>query len=742
MRRLVLVFVLGGCLACGGPDQPGNEPRQDAGTSARFDSGGPATVCGNGIVEQGEDCDDGNRFDDDNCSNTCQQTTCGDGLVNPQNEACDDGNRIETDACLNDCRHARCGDGITRTDLSPASQGAESCDDGNQIETDACLSDCSAARCGDGIARTDLSAGDLGYEACDDGNMVDDDACRNDCTAPSCGDGVVSGDEACDDGNQVDTDACLNTCVVARCGDGIARRDLQPSEPDAETCDDANLDNEDACTNGCVAARCGDGITRRDIAAGEAGFEACDDGNQIDSDACSNSCQMPICGNRITEAGEACDDGNQVDTDACRNTCVAAACGDGITREDIAEGQVGHEACDDGNRVDSDACLNTCQTARCGDGVRRTDLQPDAEGYEICDDGNDDPADACASCRNTCALHTNCRGDYGRCRVAAQEQRGACFDLRHHACGNDRDCEFVDAGGNTTATVCQNNRCVVREFNACLDQVPCADNNACQDIGNSRRCVQRCQNNQQCRTRWAACQTEENTPFCWYSLCGARTELSSDFENINNGRLGGACANDSDNPMDGHCYEVSAGEDQWVGLCIEGGTLEAGSACEWGVARANDRAQCGGGLICTGFDRQNRLHCRQTCSNPRLHGGVRCQVGSTCMPALEGEYYVYACIPVAEQCSVLQRSSCGNEGRCATILTGSVTSHCEPRAPVNERVNAGEACADSNQCPDGYYCNQDEGCRRLCEGDNDCDGQNTCQRAQGAAFGGCEAPAP
>jgi len=112
------------------------------------------------------------------------------------------------------------------------------------------------------------------------------------------------------------------------------------------------------------------------------------------------------------------------------------------------------------------------------------------------------------------------------------------------------------------------------------------------------------------------------------------------------------------------------------------------------------------------------------------------------MAALEGEFYAFGCIPVAEQCDVLARDSCGDNGRCLILRTESTTSHCEQRAAVNDRVNAGQACSEFNQCPDGYYCNRDEGCNRVCTSNTDCDGQNTCQRADGAAFGGCVAPAP
>ncbi|MBF0104775.1 MAG: hypothetical protein HQM16_05560 [Deltaproteobacteria bacterium] len=44
-------------------------------------SGITAPACGNGVVEAGEPCDDGNFITNDACSNTCKLATCGDGVI-------------------------------------------------------------------------------------------------------------------------------------------------------------------------------------------------------------------------------------------------------------------------------------------------------------------------------------------------------------------------------------------------------------------------------------------------------------------------------------------------------------------------------------------------------------------------------------------------------------------------------------------------------------------------------------
>jgi cysteine-rich repeat protein len=219
---------------------------------------------------------------------------CGDGVVDP-GEACDDGNADDTDACTSACVAAVCGDGIVQA-------GVEACDDGNQVDDDVCLNSCALAVCGDGF----LGPG----EACDDGNQVDDDACTNSCALPSCGDGKVQQGEECDDGNAESGDACLNTCLKAICGDSTIQVGV-------EACDDANDIDTDECIGTCQLASCGDGFVQD-------GVEACDDGNKVDTDECIGTCQPASCGDGFVQAGvEACDDGNMVAQDGCENDCTA-----------------------------------------------------------------------------------------------------------------------------------------------------------------------------------------------------------------------------------------------------------------------------------------------------------------------------------------------------------------------------------------------------------------------------------
>jgi cysteine-rich repeat protein len=96
-------------------------------------------VCGNGILELGEACDDGNEVDGDGCEATCVETppaVCGNGTVEGD-ELCDDGNQTDGDGCQADCTltpEAVCGNGVVET--------GEACDDGNTENGDDCTSSC------------------------------------------------------------------------------------------------------------------------------------------------------------------------------------------------------------------------------------------------------------------------------------------------------------------------------------------------------------------------------------------------------------------------------------------------------------------------------------------------------------------------------------------------------------------------------------------------------------------------
>ena len=99
------------------------------------------SICGNGILESGEACDDGNVTDGDGCESNCTITQiipiCGNGILE-SGEACDDGNVTDGDGCESNCTITQiipiCGNGIL--------ESGEACDDGNVTDGDGCESNC------------------------------------------------------------------------------------------------------------------------------------------------------------------------------------------------------------------------------------------------------------------------------------------------------------------------------------------------------------------------------------------------------------------------------------------------------------------------------------------------------------------------------------------------------------------------------------------------------------------------
>jgi hypothetical protein len=120
----------------------------------------PAGLCGDGVVDEGESCDEGNGNGDfpDACRADCTAPTCGDGIVDAD-EGCDDGDAnsdTELDACRTTCVVAGCGDGVVDT--------GEACDEGtaNALTCTPDQDDCSwcdAVRCTVGVveARAQLT---------------------------------------------------------------------------------------------------------------------------------------------------------------------------------------------------------------------------------------------------------------------------------------------------------------------------------------------------------------------------------------------------------------------------------------------------------------------------------------------------------------------------------------------------------------------------------------------------------
>jgi fibro-slime domain-containing protein len=402
------------------------------------DPDAPTSFCGDGVVDTGEACDDGNATPGDGCSGICTlepgytcptpglpcvymvTVVCGNGRIEG-GEACDDSNTTDGDGCSSTCvvetgfacdvpgqpcsrvQTSRCGDGRVNA--------GETCDDGNSTAGDGCSATCTLERgftcpqpgslcsrvenCGDGIVQASRG------ETCDDGNTRPGDGCSGACTLESgyacptagqlcthiwvCGNGRVDPGEVCDDGNTVPGDGCSADCTT-----------IEPGWTCRQGADAGSTDAGSTCTM-VPANTCGDRVIGP--------RESCDDGNMTAGDGCSTSC--------IVEQGWTCPTPGQ----PCSRI---AFCGDGALNLNLGE------QCDDGNVTPGDGCSATCRvelnftcptpnqpcvsTVVCGDGR--------ISGSEQCDDHNAGGGDGCSS---TCQVESgwSCLVAGARC-VAAQ----------------------------------------------------------------------------------------------------------------------------------------------------------------------------------------------------------------------------------------------------------------------------------------------------------------------------------
>jgi cysteine-rich repeat protein len=224
------------------------------------------TTCGNGVLQTScEQCDQGAANSDlvaDACRTDCRAAGCGDGVVDT-GEECDDGNRFSADGCDQSCVFEVCGNGRRET--------AELCDDGAFVDGDGCDSNCTPTACGNDI----VTAG----EECEDQNYANGDGCDQNCLIEECGNARREAGEECDDGNLVEGDECDSNCTLPACGNAV--------HAPFEECDDGNLEDGDGCDEECLIEICGNGRIE--------GLEQCDDDNVNDGDGCQADCtRTPI----------------------------------------------------------------------------------------------------------------------------------------------------------------------------------------------------------------------------------------------------------------------------------------------------------------------------------------------------------------------------------------------------------------------------------------------------------------
>jgi cysteine-rich repeat protein len=247
-------------VGCGGGDGT------DAGLDASAD-GGPTTTCGDGTLDHGEECDDGNEIAFDGCEpitcaftceaaedcndsdpcngeEACTDHVCAAGTPLADETVCSNGNDGVCRAST--CVLASCGDGVR--------DAGESCDDGNNASGDGCQADCSFTCTGanldaDGDGHAATSLGTCGTD-CDDTNPAIYpgavelcDLLDNDCDGESDEDDLTWYVDCDDDGFAASTDSSVVSCDEPTTEPGCAGGGWTTLRPiDAATTDCADGD--------------------------------------------------------------------------------------------------------------------------------------------------------------------------------------------------------------------------------------------------------------------------------------------------------------------------------------------------------------------------------------------------------------------------------------------------------------------------------------------------------------------
>ncbi len=299
-------------------------------------------VCGNGLVEFPEECDDGSTANGDGCSgsDTCLiedgwecsdepslcNTMCGDGKIRAT-EDCDDGNTSSGDGCSDTCVsedgwecsdepslcNTICGDGKIR--------GTEECDDGNDVECDGCSPECTLEFCGDGVVCALDGDGDGIPDDVDNCPFVANPGQEDDGGLDSVGPDGIGNTCQCGDVNADGTVTSADAIVISDCTQGLPPCAGGGPEllPEPGNCD-VNGDGSCNGTDGTLVIRNVMGLTPCASGVGNTNG-VCNGATKTEEQLCANAQPGAGAGGGGAFLIEECDDGNQVNEDGCSSEC-------------------------------------------------------------------------------------------------------------------------------------------------------------------------------------------------------------------------------------------------------------------------------------------------------------------------------------------------------------------------------------------------------------------------------------
>ena len=448
--------------------------------------------CGDGNVDDDEDCDDGNDVNGDGCDNDCSWSC-------EENGDCDDGHPCTDDVCDDHvCDNSPSGDSTVCRDPVDSCDRPEFCDgegedcpeDKRQEDGFVCDEDprsicldgaCGESTCGDGFV--DEGGGEFceppGEEGCNEDCGFDCESsedCPND--SEDC-----NGEEYCnldvnkcerrnplEDGSEcgdsAEREICISeSCQPSSCGDGFIDGGADP----AEECEDGNGESGDGCEPGDCRFSCHT----------DSEDEDCYDDRKCTNDKCNTEthmCENPPEGADVLcrESTRECDEAEYCDGESpdCPD--------DGFRSPGSSCGDPNSSECDGADTCDSDGY---CQDNLAGEGA-------------YCGDDTDIECDS----RDTCDGEGSCQDNiwsYGE----------SCGDPTEEDCNNRDTCdgeggcmdnywEFGDSCGDPETTECSGSDfcngegyCNPNHYDASVtcgssDITECSNRDTCDGAGN------------------------------------------------------------------------------------------------------------------------------------------------------------------------------------------------------------------------------------------------------------------
>jgi len=386
-------------------------------------------TCGDGVVDAGEQCDDGNQFNGDGCTTSCTievgfycpftggscYSICGDN-VQASNEQCDDGNNLSGDGCdykcqLEDgyfCEQNTAGklgpfaDTSYAQSCNPCASDCTTCATASACSvcastyyldsTGACVNPCTGAFYADTTTQSCLACPDLCATCSDDSTCLtctSTNALYNDLCLDTCPDGTYNGIDTSDSKRKCLT--CPTNCVTcasaSQCYTCDTHYFLNSGTGSCDQCDSTCATCRGSAATDCVL--CPDTYTLK-VSTSECVQLSCTSSEYANYDigeceACDATCLT--CSGTTTTDCLTCSGTNVLSTNnqclACTypnglelktsTTCIDI-CGDGRRVAKTTQ-------CDDGNLVDGDGCSSTCKI----------------ETGWTCSGGNETVADTCVS---------------------------------------------------------------------------------------------------------------------------------------------------------------------------------------------------------------------------------------------------------------------------------------------------------------------------------------------------------